>query len=169
MARIGREDCGEGDRGAGQACESGGEVVGDEQGTGARDQASRSRLQVRGTQSFVQTLSRCWKRPSLRRWRWFGGGRSACRRCWVLWHEALQILSAKPVDVVALKNMSLLDPMGAAETLARGDGGAGASGVAGDGVAGAAAGGGVGGGVGGGTDGGAAAGGWRGCMRGWGR
>lgn len=73
---------------------------------------------IRGTQSLVQTAVWCWKRPVWLLevvWRWAFG----VPALWVLWHEALKILSAHPVDVVALENMSLIDTMGSAETIAR--------------------------------------------------
>ena len=74
--------------------------------------------EVRGTQSLVQTAARCWKRPVWLLevlWRWAYGVPALL----VLWHEGLKILSAYPVDVMGLKNMSLVDVMGSAETLAR--------------------------------------------------
>jgi hypothetical protein len=66
----------------------------------------------------VQTAVWCWKRPVWLLevvWRWAFG----VPALWVMWHEALKILSANPVNVVALENMSLIDTMGSAETLAR--------------------------------------------------
>jgi hypothetical protein len=73
--------------------------------------------QVRGTQSFVHTLSWCWKRPGLTAleiaWRWVIGVPAA----YVVWHEATRIWSAAPVDVAALQRMTFLDPMSAAKTL----------------------------------------------------
>ena len=71
--------------------------------------------EVRGTQSLVQTAVRCWKRPAWLLevlWRWAFGVPALL----VLWHEGLKILSAYPVDVIGLKNMSLVDVMGAAES-----------------------------------------------------
>ncbi|HEY6414192.1 MAG TPA: hypothetical protein VIX42_10920 [Edaphobacter sp.] len=72
---------------------------------------------VRGTQSFVHTLSECWGRPSLTAlevlWRWAYGVPALL----LLWHEAAKILNATPVDVAALRRMTIVDPMGAAETL----------------------------------------------------
>jgi hypothetical protein len=73
--------------------------------------------QVRGTQSFVHTLSWCWKRPGLMAleiaWRWVIGIPAA----YVVWHEATRIWSAAHVDVAALQRMTFLDPMSAAKTL----------------------------------------------------
>ena len=72
---------------------------------------------VRGTQSFVHTLTVCWKRPSLTAlevlWRWAFGAPAAA----LLAYEALGVWRAAPVDRAALARMSLLDPMGAASTL----------------------------------------------------
>ena len=74
---------------------------------------------VRGTQSFVHTLSECWGRPSLTAlevlWRWLFGIPALL----LLWHEAVKILNASPVDVEALRRMTVVDPMGSAETIAR--------------------------------------------------
>jgi len=74
---------------------------------------------VRGTQSFVHTLSECWGRPSLTAlevlWRWLFGIPALL----LLWHEAVKILNATPVDIEALRRMTVVDPMGAAETLAQ--------------------------------------------------
>lgn len=72
---------------------------------------------IRGTQSFVHTLSACWKRPSLTAlevlWRWaFGAPATA-----LVVHEALRVWRETPVDVDALRRMSIPDPMGAATTL----------------------------------------------------
>ena len=74
---------------------------------------------VRGTQSFVHTLWECWRRPSLTAlevlWRWAYGVPALL----VLRYEALRILHATPVDFAALRNMTVLDPMGSATTLAK--------------------------------------------------
>jgi hypothetical protein len=74
---------------------------------------------VRGTQSFVHTLSECWRRPSLTAlevlWRWVYGIPALL----VLWYEAAKILREAPVDFAALENMTILDPMGSATTLAK--------------------------------------------------
>jgi hypothetical protein len=73
---------------------------------------------VRGTQSFVHTLSECWRRPSLTAlevlWRWVYGIPALL----VLWYEGSKILRETPVDFAALRNMTVLDPMGAAGTMA---------------------------------------------------
>ncbi|MEO6815855.1 MAG: hypothetical protein ABI177_04080 [Edaphobacter sp.] len=73
---------------------------------------------VRGTQSFVHVLSRCWKNPRWTvlevLWRWIYGIPALL----VLWYEATRILKAAPLDVKALKNMSILDAMGSSKTLA---------------------------------------------------
>jgi hypothetical protein len=71
---------------------------------------------VRGTQSFVHTLSECWRRPSLTAlevlWRWAYGVPALL----VLRYEAMRILK---VDFATLHNMTVLDPMASATTLAR--------------------------------------------------
>ena len=74
---------------------------------------------VRGTQSFVHTLSACWKRPSLTAlevlWRWAYG----IPVLLVLRYEGLKILQETPVDWAALRSMTVLDPMAAAGTVAK--------------------------------------------------
>jgi hypothetical protein len=74
---------------------------------------------VRGTQSFVHTLSACWKRPSLTAlevaWRWAYGVPAAA----LIWYEAARIVGETQIDFVALRRMSILDPMSAAETLSQ--------------------------------------------------
>jgi hypothetical protein len=74
---------------------------------------------VRGTQSFVHTLSACWKRPSLTAlevlWRWVYGIPALL----VLRYEALRILQETPLDYGALRNMTVLDPMASAATMAK--------------------------------------------------
>jgi hypothetical protein len=74
---------------------------------------------VRGTQSFVHTLSECWRRPSLTAlevlWRWAYGIPALL----VLRYEAMRILRETPIDFAALRNMTVLDPMGSATTLAK--------------------------------------------------
>ena len=74
---------------------------------------------VRGTQSFVHTLSACWKRPSLTAlevlWRWVYGIPALL----VLRYEGLRILQETPLDYGALRNMTVLDPMASAATMAK--------------------------------------------------
>ena len=74
---------------------------------------------VRGTQSFVHTLSACWKRPSLTAlevlWRWAFGAPAAA----LIWYEATRILGETQIDFGALKRMTVLDPMSAAATLSQ--------------------------------------------------
>src|ERR1700729_3033753 len=74
---------------------------------------------VRGTQSFVHTLSECWRRPSLTAlevlWRWAYGIPALL----VLRYEGTRILQKASVDFAALRNMTVLDPMGSAVTLAK--------------------------------------------------
>ncbi len=75
--------------------------------------------EVRGTQSFVHTLSWCWRRPGLTAleiaWRWAFGIPAAVVVCF----EAMRIWSTAPVDTAALGRMTFLDPLGAAKTLAQ--------------------------------------------------
>ncbi|HZY73180.1 MAG TPA: hypothetical protein VFE22_08755 [Edaphobacter sp.] len=72
---------------------------------------------VRGTQSFVQVMSKCWGQPSWTLleilWRWAYG----IPVLLILWYQGARILKAVPLDTHALESMSLLDPMGAARTL----------------------------------------------------
>jgi hypothetical protein len=67
----------------------------------------------------VHTLSECWRRPSLTAlevlWRWAYGIPALL----VLRYEAMRILQETPVDFAALRNMTVLDPMGSAETMAK--------------------------------------------------
>jgi hypothetical protein len=88
------------------------------QGTGRKAESKDSQA-VRGTQSFVRTLSECWRRPSLTAlevlWRWAYGIPALL----VVWSEGMRILQGTPVDFTALRNMTVLDPMGSAVTLAK--------------------------------------------------
>jgi hypothetical protein len=72
---------------------------------------------IRGTQSFVYTLSACWRRPSLTAlevlWRWAFGIPALA----LVYYEATRILQQTPIDTAALSRMSLFDPMSAASTL----------------------------------------------------
>lgn len=73
---------------------------------------------VRGTQSFVHVLSRSWRHPSWTAlevfWRWIYGVPVLL----VIWYEGMRILQSIPLNTAALKNMSVLDPVGTAKTLA---------------------------------------------------
>jgi len=73
---------------------------------------------VRGTQSFVRTLSECWSRPSLTAlevlWRWTYGVPALA----LVWHVVKGILAETPVNVAALKAMTVTDPLRTSETLA---------------------------------------------------
>jgi hypothetical protein len=73
---------------------------------------------VRGTQSFVHTLSECWKRPSLTAlevgWRWAFGIPTLL----LLWKLGTRILQETPLNVPALRAMTVTNPMGASQTLA---------------------------------------------------
>ena len=75
---------------------------------------------VRGTQSFVHTLAACWRRPSLTAlevavavgvWDSCAAVGDGMRRRG-FWRQT-------PVDFAALRRMTVMDPMGAAETMAQ--------------------------------------------------
>lgn len=87
------------------------------QGTGDSTQGTETPV-VRGTQSFVYTLSECWQRPSLMGleilWRWAIG----IPVLLLAWYEAQKILATTPVDFAALRRMTILDPLAASQTLA---------------------------------------------------
>lgn len=72
---------------------------------------------VRGTQSFVHTLSVCWNRPSLTAlevlWRWVYG----IPTLWILWHLLEPAVMGAGLDWTALRQMTVLDPLAAANTL----------------------------------------------------
>ncbi|HUD22215.1 MAG TPA: hypothetical protein VMQ60_05180 [Acidobacteriaceae bacterium] len=74
---------------------------------------------VRGTQSFVHTLAACWKRPSLTAlevlWRWAFGVPALA----LIAYEAPGVWCQAQLDTTALRQISLLDPMIAATTLAQ--------------------------------------------------
>ncbi len=90
------------------------------QGAGQRAQATEAPVSpVRGTQSFVHTLSECWRRPSLTAlevaWRWAFGIPSLI----LGQYEAKRILAAAPLDMDALRRMTVLYPLAAAQTIAQ--------------------------------------------------
>ena len=72
---------------------------------------------VRGTQSFVHTLSACWHRPSLLGlevlWRWAYGIPALA----AVWFWGWPAVLGAQVDWMAVKKVSLLDPMVAADTV----------------------------------------------------
>lgn len=74
---------------------------------------------VRGTQSFVHTLSWCGHRPSLAAlevlWRWACG----LPLLLVAAYQAQHILATVPLNTTALQAMTFLDPMGAVATLSQ--------------------------------------------------
>ena len=74
---------------------------------------------LRGTQSFVHTLAACWRRPSLTAlevlWRWAFGVPALV----LLFYHALGVWRTAQVDLSALRQISLLDPMSAAATLSQ--------------------------------------------------
>lgn len=73
--------------------------------------------EVRGTQSFVHTLSWCWKRPGLTgleiAWRWLIGIPALV----LIWHNVTRVWGSAPADLAALQRMTFLDPISAAKTL----------------------------------------------------
>ncbi len=73
---------------------------------------------IRGTQSFVQTMTHCWRRPSLLllelRWRW-GFGIPALL---LLFYEAQRIYNSVSLASTGIYQFSLQDPLIAAQTLA---------------------------------------------------
>jgi len=72
---------------------------------------------VRGTQSFVHTLSECWHRPSLTAlevlWRWAYGIPTLA----ILYHLLYPAVMGAGLDWPALQHMTILDPMAAANIL----------------------------------------------------
>jgi hypothetical protein len=73
---------------------------------------------VRGTQSFVHTLSECWRRPSLTAlevgWRWAFGIPTLL----LLRKIGTRILAETPLNMAALRAMTVTNPLKASETLA---------------------------------------------------
>jgi hypothetical protein len=73
---------------------------------------------VRGTQSFVRTLSECWSRPSLTLlevlWRWTYGVPALA----LLWHVGSKIVAESSLDASALEKMTVTRPLEAAQILA---------------------------------------------------
>src|ERR1019366_10828360 len=121
----GGQDGGEGDRGAGETCQHRGEVVESVERERPHDKRSATPAgkdtppgtpiaapipstssgqamghpTVRGTQSFVHTLSACWKRPSLTAlevlWRWAFGAPAAA----LITYEFLRVLRETRFEV----------------------------------------------------------------------
>ncbi len=73
---------------------------------------------VRGTQTFIETLRGCWRRPSLTAlevlWRWTFG----IPVLWILGTNAWTIIHSVPLEHTGISHLSLLDPIGAAQILA---------------------------------------------------
>ena len=73
---------------------------------------------VRGTQRLVDTLFRCWKRPSLTAlevlWRWAYGIPALA----LLWHEGMHIVNTISLQYTGITQVSLLDPLGSAQVIA---------------------------------------------------
>src|SRR5580692_1545879 len=84
----------------------------------ARDSHAVDDGQVRGTQSFVHTMSWCWQHPSLTAlemlWRWLYG----IPALWVVWRCWLQIVAKTRFDPGSLSQLTVTDPMGTAAGLA---------------------------------------------------
>ncbi len=74
---------------------------------------------VRGTQSLVHTMARCWRHTRWTAlevaWRWAFGVPALA----VLLYEALKIARSVSLDLEALRNMSVVDMMGTATTLTK--------------------------------------------------
>lgn len=72
---------------------------------------------VRGTQSFVRTLSECWSRPSLTAfevlWRWMYGVPALV----LLWFIGRRVLSQSSFDVAVLEGVTVTRPLDAAQAL----------------------------------------------------
>lgn len=72
---------------------------------------------VRGTQSFLQTLGYCWRRPSLLGlellWRWSLGVPALALFYW----EITRILASTPLERTGIQHFSLLDTVGSAQIL----------------------------------------------------
>jgi len=72
---------------------------------------------IRGTQSFVHTMSACWKRPSLTAleilWRWVFGIPALA----LMWFQATRVVSQSGADLRLLNKISLADPVGMATLL----------------------------------------------------
>lgn len=82
------------------------------------DELSGGRTQVRSTQGFVHTLSRCWQRPSLSMlevaWRWAFGIPALL----LLEYEGARIWNASGLSAAQLQNFSIINTTAATETLA---------------------------------------------------
>lgn len=74
---------------------------------------------VRGTQSLVHTMTRCWRHKQWAvlevAWRWAFGVPALA----IAAYEAVKIVRVTPLDTIALREMSIVDMMGSAETLTR--------------------------------------------------
>jgi len=81
--------------------------------------ASDRTPQVRGTQSFVNTMNACWKRPSLTAlevlWRWLYGVPAVA----LIWFQATRVMRESGADLGSMRRISLADPDGAAAILAQ--------------------------------------------------
>lgn len=74
---------------------------------------------VRGTQSLVHTMARCWRHPRWTAlevaWRWAFGVPALA----IATYESLKIVRSVSLDTEALRRMSVVDMMGTAATLAK--------------------------------------------------
>ena len=109
----------------------GGDFSGDQQ-TGSTDWPQeglelRGRPQVRGTQSFVYTMSWCWKHPSILAlevlWRWVFGS-VALGLVWVYGRRVAAAATGGSFSLarIGLDHLTVTDPMGSASHLATASG-----------------------------------------------
>ncbi len=81
-------------------------------------QNAPDRVSARGTQSLVDIIFRCWRRPSLTAleilWRWLYG----IPMLWLLHHYGLQILAQVPVEQTGLQHFDITNPMHSADVVA---------------------------------------------------
>ncbi len=114
------QDGGEGDRGAGQACESCGEVVEPFRKTGTAGWRGDCGWDGAGDAVVcayaVGVLAAAFADGA---GGVCGGGRLGFRRCWCCCMRRSGFCAETPVDYAALRSMTVLDPMGAAATLAK--------------------------------------------------
>lgn len=81
-------------------------------------QSAPDRVAARGTQSLVDIIFRCWRRPSLTMlevlWRWAYG----IPVLWLLYHYGKQVLAQVPMAQTGIQHFDLTNPMQSAEVVA---------------------------------------------------